>query len=408
MTSSLRIGVLTSLYPAPERPFEGIFAQRRWSGMLDRGHDVRVCQPTPRVPWPLGSLFPRRFGDLQRRPSEELQGGISIQRPRYRHISKRPVGNAKRFAKAGMDNLVSSSWRPDIVVCDYAWPAGAAAPLGQSLGIPVVLSGRGSDVLEVGGEAGLGDELGAFLRCAGKWVAVSQDLVDAMDALAGDELGTLVPNGVDAALFHPRPDSERAAVRSELGWKVDDKVILLVGHLIRRKDPLLALESFRHFQATCPDARLVVIGKGELEAQFREAVQQAGLGDYVDMLGERRADDLSGLYAAADCLLLCSSREGRPNVVLEALSSGLPVVATAAGGTGELLEPSPFDTVHSRTADAIAKTLQDTLACPPLRQAIADSVAGLSWSASLDTLEAVLFQHIVASRRGPGRARSAS
>ena len=408
MTTSLRIGVLTSLYPTPERPFEGIFAQRRWSGMLARGHDVRVCQPTPRVPWPLGSLFPRRFGDLKRRPSEEQQGGISIHRPRYRHISKRPVGNAERFAEAGMDSLVSSSWRPDIVVCDYAWPAGAAAPLGSALGIPVVLSGRGSDVLEVGGEAGLGDELGAFLRSAGKWIAVSQDLVDAMDTFAGQMAGTLVPNGVDADLFQPLPEAERTILRAELGWRAGDKIILLVGHLIRRKDPLLALESFGQLRATCPEARLVVVGKGGLEQQFRDAIQQAGLGDCVDMLGERKAAELSGLYAAADCLLLCSSREGRPNVVLEALSSGLPVVATDAGGTGELLAPGPFDVVQTREAGPIAKMLKATLGNPPSRQLVAHSVAGLSWVASLDTLEAVLFQHIVASQKGPGQAHSVS
>ncbi|MFT4709112.1 MAG: teichuronic acid biosynthesis glycosyltransferase TuaC [Planctomycetota bacterium] len=408
MTSSLRIGVLTSLYPTPERPFEGIFAQRRWSGMASRGHDVRVCQPTPKVPWPLGALFPRRFGDLMRRPSEEHEGGISITRPRYRHISKRPVGNAHRFAATGMENLLSSSWRPDIVVCDYAWPAGAAAPLGQSMGIPMVLSGRGSDVLEVGGEAGLGDALGAFLRTAGKWIAVSQDLVDAMDSLAGLKSGTLVPNGVDAELFQPRSSTQRADLRAKLGWNDGDKIVLLVGHLIKRKDPLLALEAFGQLKTACPQARLVVVGKGGLEQQFRDAVKEAGLSECVDMLGERQAGELSGLYAAADSLLLCSSREGRPNVVLEALSSGLPVVATAAGGTGELLEAGPFDVVPSRDAGRIAKVLQQTLDAPPSRQIVAESIAGLSWQASLDTLEAVLFQHIVASRQDPGQTRNAS
>ena len=408
MTSSLRIGVLTSLYPTPERPYEGIFAQRRWSGMASRGHDVRVCQPTPKVPWPLGSLFPQRFGDLQRRPTDEQQGDIAIHRPRYRHISKRPVGNASRFAVAGMDHLASSSWMPDIVVCDYAWPAGAAAPIGKAMGIPMVLSGRGSDVLEVGGEAGLRDELGAYLRTAGKWIAVSQDLVDAMDTFAGHKAGTLVPNGVDAKLFQPRSGQERSALREELGWRDEDRVILLVGHLIPRKDPLLALQAFGQLQTSLPGARLVVVGRGALEQQFKEQVLQAGLADHVDMLGERRADELSQLYASADCLLLCSSREGRPNVVLEALSSGLAVVATAAGGTGELLAPGPFDAIPSRDAQQIAKALERTLAAPPSRQVVAESVAGLSWTASLDTLEAVLFQHIVASQPDLGQGRSAS
>ena len=134
--SGLDIAVLTSLFPSEVRPLEGIFAERRWRGMVERGHHVRVVQPTPRVPWPLGKLFPRRFGDLGARPEAEQRGPIGIARPRYTHVTGRGAANARAFAKAGMDAVLAAG-RPDVVVLDYAWPAAEAAATAGSLnGIP--------------------------------------------------------------------------------------------------------------------------------------------------------------------------------------------------------------------------------------------------------------------------------
>jgi|FLOH01.1.fsa_nt_gi teichuronic acid biosynthesis glycosyltransferase TuaC len=400
MSKGLRIGVLTSLFPTPERPFEGIFAERRWVGMAGRGHDIRVVQPTPKVPWPLGQLFPRRFGDLERRPALESRTGLEVSRPRYLHLSGRAVGNAKRFARAGLDSLLKGGTTLDLVVCDYAWPAAAVAPMCEELGLACIVSGRGSDVLQAGGEAGLGDELGGFLRSAGAWFAVSKDLTQAMDTLAGSEgqgKGILVPNGVDSDLFQPCTLEQRSQFRAEFGWDDGDKVVLLVGHLIPRKDPLLALAAFQRYQhlTLSPGRkRLVVIGKGELAPELEAAIAVAKLGDSVDVIGECDALNLARHYAAADCLLLCSKREGRPNVVLEALSSGLPVVATAAGGTGELLEGGPCPLVLSREPQEIAGALASMLEGPPSRESIRASVAGLSWQASFDTLERLLVEHV--------------
>lgn len=110
--------------------------------------------------------------------------------------------------------------------------------------------------------------------------------------------------------------------------------------------------------------------------------------------GECDATELSRFYAAADCLLLCSKREGRPNVVLEALSSGLPVVATDAGGTSELLAPGPCPLVRSRAVTDIANALSKMLEEPPTRESVRASVSNLSWQASWDVLEGLLQGHV--------------
>lgn len=391
----MRIAVLTSLYPSAPRPHEGIFAERRWQGMRARGHSVLVVHPLPRAPFPL-PLF-QRYADLAGIAEREERGGIPVRRPRYLHLPRRPRGNARRFARRGLATLAAGE-RPDVVVCDYAWPAAEAAHGCLRAGWPCVVSGRGSDVLQVAGEAGLGRELAAALRAAGSWCAVSQDLVDRMDELAGAKRGVLVPNGVDLELFAPR---ERGPLRAELGLDPALVVVLVVGHLIERKDPLLALRAFLAWtRSSAPFAKLVFVGRGPLEHRLRAAAAEAGIDRSVELLGERPPAELAKWYAAADALLLTSSREGRPNVVLEALASGLPVVATRAGGTAELLEGLPNALAGTREPEELGRLLAQVLRERPSSATLRARVEPLSWQAGLDSLERLLH-HAVSAPRSP-------
>ncbi|MCE9594924.1 MAG: glycosyltransferase [Planctomycetes bacterium] len=392
----MRIAVLTSLYPSATRPHEGLFAERRWSGMRARGHEVRIVQPVPRAPFPVSLVA--RYGELAAMPEREERVGITIERPRYLHLPRAARGNAARFATRGME-LFTANTRPDVVVCDYAWPAAVAAHACAREKLACVISGRGSDVLQVAGEAGLGDELASALKAAGHWCAVSQDLVRRMDELAGAPgRGVLVANGVDLELFALR---DRERTRAELGVDPKLALVLVVGHLIERKDPLLALRSFLAWtKSTAPFAKLVFIGRGPLEAAVRAEADTAGMQHAVELVGEKPPTELARWYAAADALLLTSSREGRPNVVLEALASGLPVVATRAGGTAELLEGLPHALAGTRDPDEIGRLLALTLSSRPNAATLHARVEPLSWRASFETLEALLERALAESRGG--------
>ncbi len=381
----MNVGVLTSLYPGPPRPFEGVFAERRWTGMVGRGHGVRVVQPLPHTPGPLAR---GRWKEIAGFPRSEERKGIVVRRPRYWHWPGRDLANQRRFVKAGLAQLLGEG-TPDVVVADYAWPAaGAAHPLAKA-GVPFVVNGRGSDVLQVAGEAGLGDELAALLRTAGNWCAVSQDLVDAMDRLAGvPGRGYLVPNGVDFELFRPRPKEEG---RRRLGLSPAGPLVLVAGHLIERKDPLLALEVF--LAGAPPAAQLVFVGRGPLGTELARQVKARSLGDKVQLVGEVEPGGLADWYAACDVLLLTSKREGRPNVVLEALASGRAVLATAAGGTAELLAPHLGRMLAThRDPVRLGAMLADLLEDPPEPSVLREGVQHLSWDHSLETLERCLEQ----------------
>jgi glycosyltransferase involved in cell wall biosynthesis len=379
----MRIEVLTSLYPSAVHPLEGVFAERRWLGMRARGHEVHVTQP---LPWASRWLPLARWRGLARVPRREERGGLEVERPRYWHLPTRSRANAAAFARTGLA-VIARRPRPDVVVLDYAWPAAAAAPALAERRIPCVINGRGSDVLAVENEPALADGLAYGLRVAGHWCAVSQDLVRHMDRL-GNKVGqgVLIPNGVDSALFFPRP---REAARAAVGFAGQGKLVLCCGHLIERKDPLLALEVFA--RGAGPRDELVFLGQGPLEGAIVEAARERDLAARVHLLGEVSPERLALWYGAADLLLLTSRREGRPNVVLEALASGRAVLATDAGGTSELLgEHAVRLLARTREPADLAERLRALLASPPVPEALARSVRHLTWEASFQALEGCL------------------
>jgi len=356
--------------------------------MAARGHDVRVVHG---LPFALGRIGPRAWREIAASPRRELRCTVSITRPRYPHVPRLARVNARAFAaRCAREILVDP--RPAVVVADYAWPAAMAAGRLCRAGLPFVVHGRGSDVIQVCEEPRLRPLLARALHTAGHWCAVSADLVRRMDELGGRPgHGVLTPNGVDLDLFAPR---ERAGARAALGLPAGATVVLVVGHLIARKDPLLALQVFHAWAGSRSDALLVFVGRGALGTRVAAQAERLGLASRTRLVGELPPAELARWYAAADVLLLTSSREGRPNVVLEALASGLPVLATEAGGTAELLAGLPGALCTSRDPGSLAQALASLLATRPAPDALRARVAHLSWEAGLEALEHCLARAV--------------
>ncbi len=112
-----------------------------------------------------------------------------------------------------------------------------------------------------------------------------------------------------------------------------------------------------------PEAELHVVGDGPLRGSAERLAGELGLGESVRFLGHR--EDVPELLAHAECALLASDYEGCPLSVVEAMAASVPVVATAAGGTAELVTPGRTGTLAPRgDADALAAALEDVLADP--------------------------------------------
>jgi glycosyltransferase involved in cell wall biosynthesis len=181
-------------------------------------------------------------------------------------------------------------------------------------------------------------------------------------------------NGVDLDLFAPR---DRLAARQELGLDSDRPVVLSVGWLVPRKGHDLAIRAV----AAMPGVTLVIVGEGPDASALRRLAEQLGARQRVRFVDAMPQQGLARFYSAADVLLLASSREGLPNVVLEALACGTPVVATAVWGTPEIVAaPVAGRLVADRTPEAIAQAIRALLADPPAPAAVRAYAERFAWA----------------------------
>ena len=170
-------------------------------------------------------------------------------------------------------------------------------------------------------------------------------------------------NGVDTA--HDAP-ADRAEIRAALGVPADAPVIGTVGRLDPVKDQAGLLEAFARLRTT--GAVLVIVGDGPCRADLHGRAAALGLGERVRFLGARK--DVAHVLGAMDVFVLPSIAEGVSNTILEAMATGLPVVATRVGGNPELVSPGVTGQLVPRQhPDALADAIDRYLGDPVLRLA---------------------------------------
>lgn len=174
----------------------------------------------------------------------------------------------------------------------------------------------------------------ALGRLSTRLIALSQGLADELSAryaVAPRSRFAIVPLGLDLAPFA----SATGTLRAELGLPPERKLVGIVGRMVPVKDHHTFLAAGARLVARRADVDLVAVGGGELEPELRAAAGRLGLDGRIHFLGWRR--DLPGIYADLDVVALSSVNEGTPVTLIEAMSAGVPVVATAVGGVPDLL-----------------------------------------------------------------------
>jgi glycosyltransferase involved in cell wall biosynthesis len=132
--------------------------------------------------------------------------------------------------------------------------------------------------------------------------------------------------------------------------------------------------------ASLPDCTLLIAGNGPLRPDLEAKISALGLEGRVRLLGEVPHDRLTELYGAADCSILMSEREGWPNVLLESMACGTPVLATTVGGTPEIVtRPEAGILLRERSAAALVEALRELRARPPDRVATRRYAEGFGW-----------------------------
>jgi glycosyltransferase involved in cell wall biosynthesis len=385
-----RILVFSTLYPNAAQPNHGVFVENRLLHTLALGGaEATVLAPVPY--FPSGHPWFGRYAAFARAPRREVRNGLEIWRPRYLVAPK--IGSAwapellYRAALRKVRALQAAGQRFDVIDAHYFYPDGvAAARLGRALRLPLVITGRGSDLTVIPGSVSARSQIQWASRQANALVTVCEDLRCRLVALGAPEARTLVlRNGVDLERFAPR---DRHAARAALG--VSGFVLLSVGGLIPRKGHDLTLKLLTRY----PDCTLLIAGSGPLRTELEGLARRLGLAQRVRFLGEVAHTDLPSVYAAADLMVLASSHEGWANVLLESMACGTPVLATDVNGAAEAVQsPAAGRLAPERSVDCLARTLEELRRDLPSRDETRRYAEGFSWrqtaKANLALLNAV-------------------
>jgi glycosyltransferase involved in cell wall biosynthesis len=280
------------------------------------------------------------------------------------------------YTAAGAASL--ARLRPDVVhVHDLLSPSTIALlshPLVRAPIVAKVLStGPGGDLTRLLTKPLGRRRMRTMARTFSAFVCLSDEVRAELLAqgVAGERLRR-IPNGVDANLFRPPAPGEREAERERLGLDRDAPTALYTG----RFAPVKRLDLLIDAAARVPRLQLAMVGEGDEEKRLRELVAARGLGDRVALLP--LVEDPASLYRAADVYVCASSTEGMSNSVLEAMASGLPVVAAAASGMAELVTPQTGILVEDvDDGAALATALAEAIDDASLRQRLGDAARGL-------------------------------
>jgi glycosyltransferase involved in cell wall biosynthesis len=388
----VRLLTLTTLFPSAARPRHGIFVETRLRRLLaTNAVSATVVAP---VPWfPSGAGVFGEYGVLARTPRAERRDGIQVVHPRYFMLPK--VGMAIQpgalawTAGREIARLERGGLQFDLIDAHYFYPDGvAAAIVARRLGKPFVVTARGSDINHIARLEGPRRRIVAAAQAAGRVIAVSRALKDAMVELGIDpDRIVVLRNGVDLELFRP---VDRAEARRALDLTAA-KVAVSVGNLVPEKGHELFIEAL----ASLPGVAGLIVGGGPEHGRLSELIRRRGVASRIRIVDEMPQERLRTVYSAADALVLASSREGWPNVLLEAMACGTPVVAAAVGGVREIVsEPVAGRVLESPDGAAIAAALTRLLAAPPDRLAVRGHAERFGWDevvrGQLDVFQTVL------------------
>ena len=325
----MRILAVTPLFPTVEEPYRGAAIWRTLAGLTEFS-DVRAACVLYRYP---PGLRPRHYRYHFSAADTHRRYGIvssTVDFPAIPWVTRTVNG---RSIYRRLRRLVAED-RPDLLLSYWIHPESYATLLvGEEYGIPVVVGSRGTDLRQTETNRTLLEQSAHVLSSAKGVLCVSGDLARiARDRGAPANRVHTIPNGVDTNVFNMIPQDQ---ARERLNVPASDRIVLFVGWLSKLKGALKLLEAL----SLLPEHwTLAMAGEGSIDGELRERAAAMGVAPRLRLLGPLSGPEIAMWMNASDVFCLPSVSEGCPNVILEALSCGRPVVATAVGGTPELVD----------------------------------------------------------------------
>lgn len=386
----MHVLALSTLFPNPANPRFGTFVARSLEALTRQSDwQVTVVNPIGIPPIAFG-----KYRELKELPPVAQEGPLTVHRPRFTLIPK--IGarrNAAAIAKAALPLITTIHHAEPIHVihAEFFFPDGpAAAIIADELGLPLSIKARGSDIIHWGTHDFAREQILAAADQASGLLAVSGALADDMVAIGieRDKI-TIHYTGLDRDRFRPLGHPQlRTQLAKRLDFALTDNAPLLVcvGNLIATKGQDIALRAL----AQLPDARLILVGKGELADNLRALAAELGVDDRVHFTGSVDHDVMPLILSAADAMVLPTQREGLANAWVESIACGTPVVTTDVGGVREIVTSDAAGRIVERTPEAFADAVRAILANPPKPEDVAEAAHAFSWEENGRALAAYL------------------
>jgi len=323
----MKVCMLTTSFPRSEEDYSGIFILRLCKALASLGVSVEVVAPMGEEGYSetkigecrvsrFSYFFPKKWQKLAYGP-----GGIPA------NLSRNPwlFFQVPLFVLAFLFKSYRRTAGTDLIHAHWIYSGLVAWILKKSRGIPFVITVRGEDALR--------SRRSGLARAISLWILRQADCV------------TTVNEEFKAWLIDQNFPSDRVLfIRNGVDLKSSKKGkssgvdrLLYVGSLIPRKGVRYLVDALSILVSRGIEVRLTLIGDGEERAELERLVKEGGLATYVEFVGSRIPADIPAWMAQSDCLVLPSLWEGTPNVVLEAMACGLPVVASDLPGIREVV-----------------------------------------------------------------------
>ncbi len=376
----MKVLVISNLFPLPWESGRGLFNAQQLKVLADR-HQIQVVVPVAWRDWWRHRKLARGSHDYH---------GITVTTVPYFYFPG--IWRASYATTMWLSLCLSlrrvADWQADVMLATWLYPdAVAAVRLARQLDLPVVIKAHGSDVNIQCQAPSRRRQVVAAAAHSHAVITVSDDLANQLHqfGVSRQHLHTLY-NGIDLQRFAP---ADRLQARARLDIAEVDRVLLYVGNIKQSKGVLDLVRALAHL---CNSSwqQCIVIGDGEDRGAMEKLVQQLGLADRIKILGRLPHQQIGLWMTACDLLLLPSHAEGVPNVVLEAMACGRPVVASALPGIKEVTPEYAGITAPPHQPEAFAAAIKEALERNWDIASIRRHAETFSWQENVDGLEALL------------------
>ncbi len=361
----IKICIITTAYPRWTGDERAPFIHEAARALKEAGHDVRVLaihRPGTRAHEYLDGveIFRTRYLPEKWEILQEEGGGLPV------IWKKKPLARLALlpFIICQSLMLVRHAAGCDLIHANWTLSGGIAWLTRFIHRRPFVVMVHGSDIY-IGTKTGwIRKMTRILLDQAAAVIAISQDLAGQLRILGVPESKiSIIPEVIDTDNFL-NVEQER------------ENTILFIGSLIPRKGCIYLLQAFGKIARELPDYRLCLVGEGADEAELRQLASDLQIGERVSFLGVKPRAEIASLMQRARLFVLPSLEEGLGVVLIEAIASGTPCVASAVGGIPDVITPDVGVLVPPGDAGALASAILDVLKDPGRWQALSSAAKG--------------------------------